>query len=69
MFINLHPSFFLFVYQTTADDIHGMKAAVGILTEHGGMTSHAAVVGRGMFLYACMHVYMRGNTYGGFNDQ
>lgn len=33
---------------TTAEDIHGMKAAVGILTQLGGMTSHAAVVARGM---------------------
>src|SRR5439155_7476591 len=30
------------------DDIHGMIAAEGILTVHGGMTSHAAVVARGM---------------------
>jgi pyruvate, orthophosphate dikinase len=34
--------------ETTAEDIHGMKAAEGILTEQGGMTSHAAVVARGM---------------------
>ncbi len=34
--------------ETTPEDIHGMKAAVGILTELGGMTSHAAVVARGM---------------------
>ena len=33
---------------TTPEDIHGMKAAVGILTQLGGMTSHAAVVARGM---------------------
>jgi len=33
---------------TTAEDIHGMKAAEGILTQLGGMTSHAAVVARGM---------------------
>lgn len=33
---------------TTAEDIHGMKAAQGILTQLGGMTSHAAVVARGM---------------------
>ena len=34
--------------ETTPDDIHGMAAAVGILTSHGGKTSHAAVVARGM---------------------
>jgi pyruvate,orthophosphate dikinase len=34
--------------ETTPDDIHGMLAAVGILTSRGGMTSHAAVVARGM---------------------
>jgi pyruvate,orthophosphate dikinase len=35
-------------FETTPDDIHGMIAAEGILTVHGGMTSHAAVVARGM---------------------
>jgi pyruvate,orthophosphate dikinase len=34
--------------ETSADDIHGMAAAKGVLTERGGMTSHAAVVARGM---------------------
>ncbi len=34
--------------ETNPDDIHGMHAAEGILTIHGGMTSHAAVVARGM---------------------
>jgi pyruvate,orthophosphate dikinase len=34
--------------ETTADDIHGMDAAVGFLTATGGATSHAAVVARGM---------------------
>ena len=33
---------------TSPEDIHGMKAASGILTSRGGMTSHAAVVARGM---------------------
>ena len=33
---------------TSPEDIHGMKAASGILTARGGMTSHAAVVARGM---------------------
>lgn len=34
--------------ETTPDDIHGVDAAEGILTTRGGMTSHAAVVARGM---------------------
>ncbi|OEH86168.1 pyruvate, phosphate dikinase [Desulfuribacillus stibiiarsenatis] len=34
--------------ETTPDDIHGILAAQGILTSRGGMTSHAAVVARGM---------------------
>src|SRR5574341_43782 len=32
--------------ETTPDDVHGMLAAKGILTQHGGATSHAAVVAR-----------------------
>jgi pyruvate,orthophosphate dikinase len=35
-------------WETTPDDIHGMIYSKGILTAHGGMTSHAAVVARGM---------------------
>jgi pyruvate,orthophosphate dikinase len=35
-------------WETTPDDIHGLINAAGILTAHGGMTSHAAVVARGM---------------------
>jgi len=34
--------------ETSPEDIHGMAAAVGILTSRGGMTSHAALVARGM---------------------
>jgi pyruvate,orthophosphate dikinase len=34
--------------ETSPEDIHGMHAAAGILTTRGGMTSHAAVVARGM---------------------
>src|SRR3954449_4036718 len=34
--------------ETTPEDIHGMEVAKGILTSRGGMTSHAAVVTRGM---------------------
>jgi pyruvate, orthophosphate dikinase len=35
-------------WETSPDDIHGMIQAKGVLTAHGGMTSHAAVVARGM---------------------
>ncbi len=35
-------------WETTPDDIHGLIQSKGILTAHGGMTSHAAVVARGM---------------------
>ncbi len=38
----------LITHETTPDDIAGMAAAVGILTQTGGATSHAAVVARGM---------------------
>lgn len=34
--------------ETTPDDVHGMIAACGILTQRGGVTSHAAVVARGI---------------------
>jgi pyruvate,orthophosphate dikinase len=34
--------------ETSAEDIHGMKAAKGVVTGAGGMTSHAAVVARGL---------------------
>jgi len=33
--------------ETNPDDVHGMEKAQGVLTQHGGMTSHAAVVARG----------------------
>jgi len=35
-------------WETTPDDIHGLIQAQGVLTAHGGMTSHAAVIARGM---------------------
>jgi pyruvate, orthophosphate dikinase len=35
-------------WETTPDDIHGLIQSKGVLTAHGGMTSHAAVVARGM---------------------
>jgi pyruvate,orthophosphate dikinase len=35
-------------WETNPDDIHGLNAAQGVLTSHGGKTSHAAVVARGM---------------------
>ena len=34
--------------ETSPEDIRGMHAAVGVLTERGGITSHAAVIGRGI---------------------
>lgn len=34
--------------ETSAEDIHGMKVATGVITATGGMTSHAAVVARGL---------------------
>ena len=36
--------------ETTPEDIRGMHAAAAVLTERGGMTSHAAVIGRGLGL-------------------
>ena len=42
------PSVILVRSETTPEDIHGMEVAAGILTSRGGMTSHAAVVTRGM---------------------
>ena len=39
---------FLVRPETTPDDIHGIVAAQAIVTSRGGMTSHAAVVARGM---------------------
>ena len=35
-------------WETAPDDVQGIHAAAGVLTAHGGMTSHAAVVARGM---------------------
>jgi pyruvate,orthophosphate dikinase len=43
-----HEPVILVRFDTTPDDIHGLAAARGILTAHGGMASHAAVVARGM---------------------
>ncbi len=43
-----NTSFILVRGETTPEDIHGMEVAAGILTSRGGMTSHAAVVTRGM---------------------
>ena len=44
----LHSRVILVRIETSPEDIHGMHAAEGILTSRGGMTSHAAVVARGM---------------------
>jgi pyruvate,orthophosphate dikinase len=43
-----HEPVILVRWETTPDDIHGLIEAAGVLTAHGGMTSHAAVVARGM---------------------
>ena len=43
-----HHDVILVRTETSPEDIHGMHAARGILTARGGMTSHAAVVARGM---------------------
>ncbi len=43
-----HSPVILVRKETVPDDIHGMEVAKGILTSRGGMTSHAAVVARGM---------------------
>ncbi|WP_068076674.1 pyruvate, phosphate dikinase [Novosphingobium lentum] len=45
---SLGESVILVRVETSPEDIHGMHAAKGILTARGGMTSHAAVVARGM---------------------
>ena len=45
---NLGKDVILCRVETSPEDIHGMHAAKGILTARGGMTSHAAVVARGM---------------------
>jgi len=47
--------------ETSPDDIHGMAASMGILTSTGGMTSHAAIVARGMgkpCVVGCEAVYV-----------
>ena len=45
---NLGEKVILVRNETTPDDIHGIVTAQGVLTSRGGMTSHAAVVARGM---------------------
>ena len=45
---NMGEDVILVRVETSPEDIHGMHAAKGILTARGGMTSHAAVVARGM---------------------
>ncbi|GAB4319227.1 MAG: pyruvate, phosphate dikinase [Promethearchaeota archaeon] len=47
--------------ETKPDDIHGLAAAQGVLTQRGGMTSHAAVVARGMgkpCVAGCEEIYI-----------
>lgn len=43
-----HSNVILFAFTTTPDDIAGINASSGIVTQIGGVTSHAAVVARGM---------------------
>lgn len=45
---NIEKPCILVRWETTPDDLRGMVAAEGILTSHGGKTSHAAVIARGM---------------------
>ncbi|MBE0478313.1 pyruvate, phosphate dikinase [Candidatus Aerophobetes bacterium] len=47
-FVNKGEKVILVRRETSPEDIHGMAVAQGILTSRGGMTSHAAVVARGM---------------------
>ena len=47
-FAGMNEPVILIRVETSPEDIHGMHAARGILTARGGMTSHAAVVARGM---------------------
>jgi pyruvate,orthophosphate dikinase len=47
-FAGMNEAVILIRVETSPEDIHGMHAARGILTARGGMTSHAAVVARGM---------------------
>ena len=52
--------------ETSPEDIEGMKAAQGILTVRGGMTSHAAVVARGMgtcCVSGCSEIKMREGSF------
>ena len=48
LWANREEAVILVRVETSPEDIHGMHAAKGILTARGGMTSHAAVVARGM---------------------
>lgn len=68
--INCNVPCILVRKETDPDDIGGMHAAVGILTSTGGMTSHAAVVARGMDKSCVvgatgMHVMGNGFTFNG----
>lgn len=52
--------------ETSPEDIHGMHVAQGILTARGGMTSHAAVVARGMgkcCIAGCGDIRLEGETF------
>jgi hypothetical protein len=44
-------------HKTSPEDILGMMSAVGILTMRGGMTSHAAVICRYIYIHVCIYNY------------
>lgn len=52
-YVTLHEPYILIRRETSIDDLDAARQAVGLLTTHGGMTSHAALVARGMGL-ACV---------------
>lgn len=65
--VNCTEPCILITHETTPDDIAGMNAAVGILTQTGGATSHAAVVARAMdkaCVVGCTDMELQGKLIG-----
>lgn len=65
--VNCTEPCILITHETTPDDIAGMNAAVGILTQTGGATSHAAVVARAMdkaCVVGCTEMELQGSLVG-----
>ena len=65
--VNCTEPCILVTHETTPDDIKGMHSAVGILTQTGGATSHAAVVARAMdkpCITGCTDLEIQGNLIG-----